>query len=130
MGSIACAWAWVCPRPVADKPRLTDKHWDPSVSGCCAPSPQTINALKGRVSELQWSLTDQEVQLKRLESEKQELGEQLELRHRCEWMALRAPGAQSCPPGCRRGWCPDLGAPSQNMHDWQPAGALRPGWRS
>ncbi|XP_062035855.1 mitotic spindle assembly checkpoint protein MAD1 isoform X2 [Lepus europaeus] len=45
---------------------------------------ETINALKGRVSELQWSLTDQEVQLKRLESEKQELGEQLELRHR-QW---------------------------------------------
>lgn len=45
---------------------------------------ETINTLKGRVSELQWSLTDQEMQLKRLESEKQELGEQLELRHR-QW---------------------------------------------
>lgn len=43
---------------------------------------QTIHALKGRVSELQWSLQDQEMQLKRLESEKQELAEQLELRHR------------------------------------------------
>lgn len=43
---------------------------------------QTISALKGRVSELRWSVLDQEVQVKRLESEKQELQEQLDLQHR------------------------------------------------
>lgn len=43
---------------------------------------QTINVLKGRVSELQWSVMDQEMQVKRLESEKQELKEQLDLQLR------------------------------------------------
>ncbi|XP_077891874.1 mitotic spindle assembly checkpoint protein MAD1-like isoform X8 [Ictidomys tridecemlineatus] len=47
-----------------------------------ATASETINVLKGRVSELQWSLMDQEVQVKRLESEKQELKEQLELQLR------------------------------------------------
>lgn len=41
-----------------------------------------INSLKGRVSELQLSAMDQKVQVKRLESEKQELKEQLELQQR------------------------------------------------
>uniref|UniRef100_A0A8C5LFI6 Mitotic spindle assembly checkpoint protein MAD1 n=1 Tax=Jaculus jaculus TaxID=51337 RepID=A0A8C5LFI6_JACJA len=40
---------------------------------------ETITTLKGRISELQWSLMDQDVQVKRLESEKQELKEQLDL---------------------------------------------------
>ncbi|XP_047389440.1 mitotic spindle assembly checkpoint protein MAD1 isoform X2 [Sciurus carolinensis] len=44
-----------------------------------ATASETINVLKGRVSELQWSVMDQEVQVKRLESEKQELKEQLDL---------------------------------------------------
>lgn len=43
---------------------------------------QTISELKGRVSELQWSVMNQEMQLKGLESEKQELQEQLELQLR------------------------------------------------
>lgn len=43
---------------------------------------QTISSLKGRVSELQLSAMDQKVQVKRLESEKQELKEQLELQQR------------------------------------------------
>lgn len=43
---------------------------------------QTINALKGRVSELQWSVMNQEMQVKSLESEKQELKEQLALQHK------------------------------------------------
>ncbi|XP_005397876.1 PREDICTED: mitotic spindle assembly checkpoint protein MAD1 isoform X2 [Chinchilla lanigera] len=47
-----------------------------------ATASETIGTLKGRVSELQWSLMDQEVQVKRLESEKQELQEQLDLKHR------------------------------------------------
>ncbi|PNI35129.1 MAD1L1 isoform 23, partial [Pan troglodytes] len=34
---------------------------------------ETINSLKGRISELQWSVMDQEMRVKRLESEKQEL---------------------------------------------------------
>jgi mitotic spindle assembly checkpoint protein MAD1 len=41
-----------------------------------------ISSLKGRVSELQLSAMDQKVQVKRLESEKQELKEQLELQQR------------------------------------------------
>ncbi|KAM4877677.1 mitotic spindle assembly checkpoint protein MAD1 isoform 1-T2 [Thomomys bottae] len=49
-----------------------------------ATASETINALKGRVSEMQWSVMDQEVQVKRLESEKQELKEQLDLKHR-QW---------------------------------------------
>lgn len=48
----------------------------------CAPPPQTISALKGRVSELQWSVMNQEMQVKSLESEKQELKEQLALQHK------------------------------------------------
>lgn len=43
---------------------------------------QTINELKGRISELQWSVMSQEMQLKGLESEKQELQEQLDLQRR------------------------------------------------
>lgn len=38
--------------------------------------------MKGRVSELQLSAMDQKVQVKRLESEKQELKEQLDLQQR------------------------------------------------
>lgn len=47
----------------------------------CSPA-QTISELKGRVSELQWTVMNQEMQLKGLESEKQELQEQLELQLR------------------------------------------------
>ncbi|XP_029333548.1 mitotic spindle assembly checkpoint protein MAD1 isoform X2 [Mus caroli] len=43
---------------------------------------EMISSLKGRVSELQLSAMDQKVQVKRLESEKQELKEQLELQQR------------------------------------------------
>ncbi|XP_012494551.1 PREDICTED: mitotic spindle assembly checkpoint protein MAD1 isoform X1 [Propithecus coquereli] len=43
---------------------------------------ETVSVLKGRISELQWSVMDQEMQVKRLESEKQELQEQLDLQHR------------------------------------------------
>lgn len=43
---------------------------------------QTISALKGRVSELQWSVMNQEMQVRSLESEKQELKEQLDLQHK------------------------------------------------
>ena len=43
---------------------------------------QMSSSLKGRVSELQLSAMDQKVQVKRLESEKQELKEQLELQQR------------------------------------------------
>uniref|UniRef100_A0A2I2YK64 Mitotic arrest deficient 1 like 1 n=1 Tax=Gorilla gorilla gorilla TaxID=9595 RepID=A0A2I2YK64_GORGO len=51
---------------------------------CIWPCPwhATINALKGRISELQWSVMDQEMRVKRLESEKQELQEQLDLQHK------------------------------------------------
>ncbi|XP_023980773.1 mitotic spindle assembly checkpoint protein MAD1 isoform X1 [Physeter macrocephalus] len=43
---------------------------------------ETISVLKGRLSDLQWSVMNQEMQVKRLESERQELKEQLELQHR------------------------------------------------
>ncbi|CAO2630348.1 Mitotic spindle assembly checkpoint protein MAD1 [Lemmus lemmus] len=43
---------------------------------------EKISSLKGRVSELQLSAMDQKVQVKRLESEKQELKEQLDLQQR------------------------------------------------
>nr|XP_031327138.1 mitotic spindle assembly checkpoint protein MAD1 isoform X2 [Camelus dromedarius] len=43
---------------------------------------ETISTLKGRISELQWSVMNQEMQVKRLESEKQELKEQLDLQHK------------------------------------------------
>ncbi|XP_058425392.1 mitotic spindle assembly checkpoint protein MAD1 isoform X1 [Diceros bicornis minor] len=43
---------------------------------------ETISALKGRISELQWSVMNQEMQVKSLESEKQELKEQLDLQHK------------------------------------------------
>ncbi|XP_019492962.1 PREDICTED: mitotic spindle assembly checkpoint protein MAD1 [Hipposideros armiger] len=43
---------------------------------------ETISELKGRISELQWTVMDQEMRLKGLESEKQELREQLDLQHR------------------------------------------------
>ncbi|KAG8509962.1 Mitotic spindle assembly checkpoint protein MAD1 [Galemys pyrenaicus] len=42
---------------------------------------ETISALKGRLSELQWNVMNQEMQVKRLESEKQELKEQLDLQN-------------------------------------------------
>lgn len=48
----------------------------------CPLPPQTISTLKGRVSELQWSVMNQEMQVKSLESEKQELKEQLALQHK------------------------------------------------
>lgn len=51
--------------------------------GRCVLCPlQTISELKGKISELQWSVMNQEMQLKSLESEKQELQEQLELQLR------------------------------------------------
>ncbi|XP_004705940.1 mitotic spindle assembly checkpoint protein MAD1 [Echinops telfairi] len=43
---------------------------------------ETINVLKGRLSELQWSVMEQERQVKGLESEKEELREQLDQQHR------------------------------------------------
>ncbi|XP_011376820.1 mitotic spindle assembly checkpoint protein MAD1 isoform X2 [Pteropus vampyrus] len=43
---------------------------------------ETISELKGRISELQWSVMSQEMQVKDLESEKQELQEQLGLQRR------------------------------------------------
>ncbi|KAM8763563.1 mitotic spindle assembly checkpoint protein MAD1 [Rhynchonycteris naso] len=43
---------------------------------------KTISELKGQISELQWSVMNQEMQVKGLESEKQELQEQLDLQHR------------------------------------------------
>ncbi|XP_073071038.1 mitotic spindle assembly checkpoint protein MAD1 isoform X2 [Manis javanica] len=49
---------------------------------CLATAGETIGALKGRISELQWSAMNQEMQVKSLESEKQELKEQLDLEHR------------------------------------------------
>lgn len=58
----------LCPAP----------QWQLSVLLFC----QTISELKGRISELQWSVMNQEMQVKDLESEKQELQEQLDLQHR------------------------------------------------
>ncbi|XP_037671326.1 mitotic spindle assembly checkpoint protein MAD1 isoform X2 [Choloepus didactylus] len=46
-----------------------------------AEASETINVLKGRISELQWSVMNQEMQVKSLESEKQGLKEQLDLQH-------------------------------------------------
>ncbi|XP_054421472.1 mitotic spindle assembly checkpoint protein MAD1 isoform X2 [Pteronotus mesoamericanus] len=43
---------------------------------------ETISELKGRISELQWSVMNQEMRVKGLESEKQELQEQLDLQRR------------------------------------------------
>lgn len=43
---------------------------------------ETISELKGRISELQWSVMNQEMQVKGLESKKQELQEQLDLQLR------------------------------------------------
>ncbi|XP_065748435.1 mitotic spindle assembly checkpoint protein MAD1 [Phocoena phocoena] len=43
---------------------------------------ETVSVLKGRLSDLQWNVMNQEMQVKRLESERQELKEQLELQHR------------------------------------------------
>lgn len=43
---------------------------------------ETISELKNRISELQWSVMNQEMQVKGLESEKQELQEQLDLQRR------------------------------------------------
>ncbi|XP_061064621.1 mitotic spindle assembly checkpoint protein MAD1 isoform X1 [Eubalaena glacialis] len=50
--------------------------------GGLAEAGETISVLKGRLSDLQWSVMNQEMQVKRLESEKQELKEQLELQHK------------------------------------------------
>lgn len=50
--------------------------------GSLARAGETISELKGSISELQWTVMDQEMQLKNLESEKQELQEQLDLQHR------------------------------------------------
>ncbi|KAK2508920.1 hypothetical protein MC885_013730, partial [Smutsia gigantea] len=47
-----------------------------------AAASETIGALKGKISELQWDAMNQEVQVKSLESEKQELKEQLDLERR------------------------------------------------
>ncbi|KAM9584496.1 mitotic spindle assembly checkpoint protein MAD1 isoform 1-T2 [Trichechus inunguis] len=47
-----------------------------------AEASETISMLKGRISELQWSTMNQEMQVKGLESEKQELREQLDAQHR------------------------------------------------
>ncbi|XP_064152028.1 mitotic spindle assembly checkpoint protein MAD1 isoform X6 [Loxodonta africana] len=47
-----------------------------------AEASETISTLKGRISELQWSTMNQEMQVKGLESEKQELKEQLDAQHR------------------------------------------------
>ncbi|KAM9209692.1 mitotic spindle assembly checkpoint protein MAD1 isoform 2-T3 [Dugong dugon] len=47
-----------------------------------AEASETISMLKGRISELQWSTMNQEMQVKGLESEKQELREQLDVQHR------------------------------------------------
>nr|XP_035147776.2 LOW QUALITY PROTEIN: sorting nexin-8-like [Callithrix jacchus] len=74
----------------------------PQVSPSCAkhsPSKhmacqQTINTLKGRISELQWKMMAQEMWVKHLESEKQELQEQLDLKHK--W---KMAGSQSENPG-------------------------------
>lgn len=52
------------------------------VSSSRVPPLQTISALKARVSELQWSVMNQEMQVKSLESERQELKEQLALQHK------------------------------------------------
>ncbi|XP_070316642.1 mitotic spindle assembly checkpoint protein MAD1 isoform X2 [Odocoileus virginianus] len=49
--------------------------------GSQAEAAETITTLKGRLSDLQWSVMNQEMQVKRLESEKQELKEQLDLQH-------------------------------------------------
>lgn len=51
-------------------------------TGSCLSRFQTVSVLKGRLSDLQWSVMNQEMQVKRLESERQELKEQLELQHR------------------------------------------------
>lgn len=48
----------------------------------CLLCSQTISELKGRISELQWSVMNQELQAKGLESEKQELQAQLDLQRR------------------------------------------------
>uniref|UniRef100_A0A452FM42 Mitotic arrest deficient 1 like 1 n=1 Tax=Capra hircus TaxID=9925 RepID=A0A452FM42_CAPHI len=42
---------------------------------------ETITALQGRLSDLQWDVMNREMQVERLESEKQELKEQLALQH-------------------------------------------------
>ncbi|XP_076996547.1 mitotic spindle assembly checkpoint protein MAD1-like isoform X1 [Tamandua tetradactyla] len=46
-----------------------------------AAASETISVLKGQISELQWSVMNQEMQVKCLESEKQGLKEQLDLQH-------------------------------------------------
>ncbi|NXJ75746.1 MD1L1 protein, partial [Trogon melanurus] len=43
---------------------------------------ETITILKGKISELQWSIMNQEMQLKSQDSQKQELMEQLDVQHK------------------------------------------------
>uniref|UniRef100_A0A8C8SHP2 Mitotic spindle assembly checkpoint protein MAD1 n=1 Tax=Pelusios castaneus TaxID=367368 RepID=A0A8C8SHP2_9SAUR len=43
---------------------------------------EMISVLKGKISELQWSLMNQEMQMKSQESQKQELMEQLDVQHK------------------------------------------------
>nr|XP_060642856.1 mitotic spindle assembly checkpoint protein MAD1 isoform X1 [Anolis sagrei ordinatus] len=43
---------------------------------------ETITVLKGKISQLQWNLLDQELQMKNCESQKQELTEQLDVLHK------------------------------------------------
>uniref|UniRef100_A0A8C5R3I8 Mitotic arrest deficient 1 like 1 n=1 Tax=Leptobrachium leishanense TaxID=445787 RepID=A0A8C5R3I8_9ANUR len=43
---------------------------------------ETITTLKGKASELQWTIMNQEMQIKTQESEKQELSEQLEMQNK------------------------------------------------
>lgn len=63
--------------------RLTSACGQPlSCSGLPPLCSQTISALKGKISELQWSVMNQEMQVKSLESEKQELQEQLALQRK------------------------------------------------
>jgi len=57
---------------------------------------ETISALKARVSELQWSVMNQEMQVKSLESERQELKEQLALQHKkCQEANQKVQGLQA-----------------------------------
>uniref|UniRef100_A0A2K5C9U7 Mitotic spindle assembly checkpoint protein MAD1 n=1 Tax=Aotus nancymaae TaxID=37293 RepID=A0A2K5C9U7_AOTNA len=51
------------------------------------PLPCSWSWLTKRISELQWNVMDQEMRMKRLESEKQELQEQLDLQHK-KWQEV------------------------------------------
>lgn len=43
---------------------------------------QTITILKGKISELQWNIMNQEMQMTSQDSQKQELMEQLDVQHK------------------------------------------------